>query len=184
MGPVFLAGFVDGLKALGINLPSLLAQLINFGLLLVVLYLLAYKPLLRVLDERKRRIQEGLEASEAAKQRLAQTEQEMARELDKGRQEGQALIGQAQQMSARIQEEGRQQARTEAEKLLERARSEIQLERDSAIAELRREFADLTIIAAERVIKRSLDRQAHRQLIEEVLAEAPTGDGSGGREGT
>ena len=179
MQPVFL-----GIGALGINLPSLLAQLINFTLLLVLLTVLAYRPLLRVLDERRRRIQEGLEASEAAKQRLSETEQEVARELEKARQEGQTLIGQAQQMSARIQEEGRQQARTEAEHLLERARSEIQMERDSAIAELRREFADLTITAAERVIRRSLDRQAHRQLIEEVLAEAPHDGGNGGRERT
>jgi len=66
MVPVFL-----GISALGINLPSLLAQLINFTLLLVLLTVLAYKPLLRVLDERKKRIQEGLEASEAAKQRQA-----------------------------------------------------------------------------------------------------------------
>ena len=176
MVPVFL-----GISALGINLPSLLAQLINFTLLLVLLTVLAYKPLLRVLDERKKRIQQGLEASEEAQRRLAQTEQEVARELDKSRQEGQTLIAQAQQMSARIQEEGRQQARAESEQLLQRARSEIQMERDGAIADLRREFADLTIRAAERVIKRSLDRQAHRQLIEDVLAEAPKGDGSGGQ---
>jgi F-type H+-transporting ATPase subunit b len=51
------------------------------------------------------------------------------------------------------------------------------LERDGAIAQLRREFADLTITAAERVIRRSLDRDAHRQLIEEVLAEAPANGG-------
>ena len=182
VAPVFLAGFVDGLKALGINLPSLLAQLVNFTLLLVVLYLLAYKPLLRLLDERKKRIQEGLAASEEAKRRLAETEQESAAELERARQEGQALIAQTQQMSARIQEEARQQARAEAEQLLERARSEIQLERDGAIAELRREFGDLTITAAERVIRRSLDRETHRQLIDEVLAEAPQSDGNGGRE--
>ena len=56
--------------------------------------------------------------------------------------------------------------------LLERARSEIQLERDQAIAELLREFADLTVSAAEKVIGQSLDRQAHRRLINEVLAES------------
>jgi F-type H+-transporting ATPase subunit b len=183
MTPVFLAGFVDGLKALGINLPSLLAQLINFTLLLIVLYVLAYKPLLRVLDERKRRIQEGLEASEEAKRRLAESEREAAAQLERARQEGQALIAQAQQVSARIQEEAREQARREAEQLLARARTEIQLERDSAIAQLRREFADLTITAAERVIRQSLDRQAHRRLIEEVLAESgPGSDGGGDRE--
>ena len=177
---VFLAE--GGIGALGINLPSLIAQLINFTILLIVLGWAFKKFLFPMLDERRKRIQEGLEASDEAKKRLAQTETETAAELDKARQEGQGLIGQAQQMSARIQEEARQSARTETETLLERARSEIQLERDAAIADLRREFADLTITAAERVIRRSLDRKAHQELIEEVLAEAPQGgDGKDGQ---
>ena len=178
MEPLYLAGIVDGLKSLGINLPSLLAQLINFTILLVVLYLLGYKWFFKILDERRRRIQEGLEASEQAKERLARAEEEVAAQMERSRQEGQALIGQAQQVSARIQEEARQQAHADAEALLARARGEIQLERDSAIAHLRREFADLTITAAEKVINQSLDRQAHRRLIEETLAEsALAGDG-------
>jgi F-type H+-transporting ATPase subunit b len=177
---VFLAE--GGIGALGINLPSLIAQLINFTILLIVLGWAFKRFLFPLLDERRKRIQEGLEASEEAKKRLAQTETETAAELEKARQEGQGLIGQAQQVSARIQEEARQSARTEAETLLERARSEIQLERDAAIADLRREFADLTITAAERVIRRSLDRKAHQELIEEVLAEAPQGgDGKDGQ---
>lgn len=176
MQPVFL-----GIDALGFNLPALLAQLVNFGLLLAVLSVLLYRPLLRVLDERKRRIHEGLEASEDAKRRLAETEEEAARRLAQARQDGQALIGQAQQASARIQEEARQQAQAQAEQLLERARNEIQLERDAAIADLRREFADLTITAAERVIRRSIDRRAHGDLIREVLAEAPAGGDSDGK---
>lgn len=177
---VFLAE--GGIGALGINLPSLIAQLINFTILLIVLGWAFKRFLFPLLDERRKRIQEGLEASEEAKKRLAETETETAAELEKARQEGQALIGQAQQMSARVQEEARQSARAEAETLLERARSEIQLERDAAIADLRREFADLTITAAERVIRRSLDRKAHQELIEKVLAEAPQGgDGKDGQ---
>ena len=177
---VFLAE--GGIGALGINLPSLIAQLINFTFLLIIIGWASKRFLFPLLDERRKRIQEGLEASEEAKKRLAQTETETAAELEKARQEGQGLIGQAQQMSARIQEEARQSARAEGETLLERARSEIQLERDAAIADLRREFADLTITAAERVIRRSLDRRAHQELIEEVLAEAPQGgDGKDGQ---
>ncbi|MCH7577263.1 MAG: F0F1 ATP synthase subunit B [Chloroflexi bacterium] len=177
---VFLAE--GGIGALGINLPSLIAQLINFTFLLIIIGWASKRFLFPLLDERRKRIQEGLEASEEAKNRLAQTETETAAELEKARQEGQGLIGQAQQMSARIQEEARQSARAEGETLLERARSEIQLERDAAIADLRREFADLTITAAERVIRRSLDRKAHQELIEEVLAEAPQGgDGKDGQ---
>jgi F-type H+-transporting ATPase subunit b len=167
-----------GIEALGLNLPALVAQLVSFALLLIVFRALLYKPLLKMLDERKQRIQEGLDASDEAKRRLSQTEQEVAKELEKARQQGQEQVAQAQQISTRIQEESRQAARAEAEQLLERARGEIQLERDSAIAALRQEFAGLTITAAGRVIKEELDENKHRRLIEEVLAEAPRGDGS------
>src|SRR5207253_5461309 len=138
-------------------LPALVAQLVSFTLLLVVFRAFLYKPVIRMLDERKKRIQEGLDATEEAKQRLSQTEQEVAKELEKARQQGQEQIAQAQQIAARIQEDARQGARQEADQLLARAKNEIDLQRDSAIAELRREFAGLTITAAERVIKEELD---------------------------
>jgi F-type H+-transporting ATPase subunit b len=173
MVPVIL-----GIDSLGFNLPALVAQILNFVILLIVFRAFLYKPLLKMLDERKRRIQEGLEASDEAKKRLTETEKETGAEMAKARQEAQALIAQAQQTSARIAEEGRANARTEAEQIIERARAEIALERDSAIADLRREFADLTITAAERVIRRSVDRDAHRDLIEQVLADAPKTGGS------
>jgi F-type H+-transporting ATPase subunit b len=178
---VFLAED-GGIGALGFNLPALIAQLINFAILLVLVAWASKRFLFPLLDERRKRIQEGLDASDEAKRRLSETETESAVELEKARQEGQRLIGEAQQMSARNREEALQSARTEAETLLERARSEIQLERDAAIAEIRREFGSLTIAAAERVIRRSLDAEAHRELIEEVLAEAPGGgDGEDGQ---
>jgi F-type H+-transporting ATPase subunit b len=175
MVPVLLEA--EGIGALGINLPSLLAQLINFGILLILFTWVFKRFLFPMMDERKKRIEEGLAASEEAKTRLSQTEEEVAAEMQKARQEAQGIVTQAQQAAARIQEEARASARQESEQIIERARSEIQLERDGAIAELRREFADLTVTAAERVIKRSLDRDAHGDIIEEVLAEAPTGDG-------
>jgi F-type H+-transporting ATPase subunit b len=163
----------SGISKLGINLPGLVAQFINFGILLIAFTFVFRKFVFPMMDERKKRIEEGLQASDEAKLRLSQTESEVAGEMQRARQEAQALIAQAQQTSARIAEEGRVQARTEAEQIIERARSEIQLERDSAIADLRREFADMTIMAAERVIRRSVDRDAHRDLIEQALSEAP-----------
>jgi F-type H+-transporting ATPase subunit b len=178
MLPVLLAA--SGISQLGINLPGLIAQLINFGILLVLFTWVFRKFVFPMMDERRRKIQEGLQASEDAKKRLAETEQDVSAEMQRARQEAQALIAQAQQTSARMAEEGRQQARVEAEQILERARGEIQLERDNAISELRREFADLTITAAERVIRRSLDREAQHDLIEQVLQEAPRPGAGGG----
>ena len=155
---------------LGLNIPVLVAQLVNFFLLLVVLRIFAYRPIMEMLDRRAQRIREGLEAAEQSKESAAQAEQEVARQIEEARRQGQSLTAQAQEAANRIQEQAREQAHREAEVLLERARSEIQLERDQAIAELRREFADLTVSAAEKVIGQSLDRQAHQRLIEEVLA--------------
>ena len=101
----------------------------------------------------------------------------MAKQIQEARQQSQALVAQAQEASNRIQEDARSQARQEAETLLERARNEIQLERDQAVAVLRSEFADLTVSAAEKVIGQSLDRQAHQRLIDEVLAESTFREG-------
>jgi F-type H+-transporting ATPase subunit b len=160
------------MEQLGINLPLLIAQVINFFIVLVALRIFLYKPVLEMLDRRAARVREGLEAAEQSKEQASQAEQEVSQQLDQARQQGQALIAQAQEASNRIQEEARAQARREAETLLERARSEIQLERDQAIGELRKEFADITVSAAEKVIGQSLDKQAHRRLIDETLAES------------
>ena len=161
-----------GIGALGINLPGLLAQLIGFTILLVLLRFVAFKPFMGMLDERSRRVREGLEAAEKMKEQAAQADVTVQKRLEEARQEGQVLIGQAQQIASRIQDEAQQQARTEGEALLARARNEIQLERDEAIAEIRRQFADLTISAAEKVIGQSLDKKAHERLIDEALAES------------
>ena len=165
------------MDALGLNVPVLIAQLVNFFLLLVLLRIFLYKPILNMLAQRAKRVKEGLEAAEQSIERAAQADQEVAQQLEQARQQSQANIAKAQEAANRIQEEARSQARRDAEVLLERARSEIQLERDQAIAELRREFADLTVSAAEKVIGQSLDHQAHRRLIDEVLAESTFREG-------
>ena len=160
------------MESLGFNITSLVAQLVNFAVLLVIFRAFLYKPILRMLDSRRERIKEGLDAADRMKEQAARAEQEVQARLAEARQDGQTLIAQAQQMAARLQEEGREQARREGDAMLQRARTEIHLERDAAIAELRQEFADLTIAAAEKVIGQALDRKAHERLIQEVLAEA------------
>jgi len=165
-------GIILGIGALGINLPGLLAQIIGFAVLLVIMRMVAYKPILGMMDQRSQRIREGLEAAEKMKEQAAQADVTVQKRLEEARQEGQGFIGQAQQIANRIQEEARQQAQAEGESLLARARNEIALERDEAISQIRREFADLTIAAAEKVIGQSLDKKSHERLIEEVLVQA------------
>jgi F-type H+-transporting ATPase subunit b len=165
---------MEGLADLGINLPTLVAQIVNFALLFGLLYLVAYKPIMRMLDERSRRIKESMEQTELIKEQAARAEEEVKKQLEAAGKEGQEVIARAVRTGEEVRQKAQQEARQDAGSLIARARTEIQRERDDAIDELRREFADLTILAAGKVIDRSLDKEAHRQLIEKVLKEAPT----------
>src|SRR5581483_3239561 len=161
---------VLGIADLGINLPVLVAQIVNFTILLVVLRVAAWGPITRMLDERRERSRESLAAADEMKSKQAESDRQVQEQIEAARREGQALVAQAQEIANRIQADARAQAQADAEATLARARNEIQLERDSAIADLRKEFADLTIAAAEKVINSSLDRSQHRRLIDEALA--------------
>lgn len=165
------------MDGLGINLPGLITQFVNFGILLAVLWIFLHKPLRRVLDERRRRIEEGLKASESAQAAAEDAKAAADVEIQQGREEGRALVAQAQQIAERIQSDARTATVQQTEQMLDRAREEIRQERDIAIAQLREEFADLAIGAAERVIGQALDRDAHQRLIDEVLTESSFGDG-------
>lgn len=159
-------------EALGLNLPQLIAQVANFFVLLVILRLTLYKPILKMLDERKQKIAEGLNAAEIARAEAASAQANIQAQLEAARKDGQEIVANAQNIATRIQADAREQAARDREAALERARNEIQLERDRAIAELRAEFAGITVAAAEKVINQSLDRQAHQRIIDETLAES------------
>ena len=161
------------MAALGFHWPSLIVYLVNFVILLGVLYALGYKPILRMLDQRSERIRESVETVERVRQEAAAQREEMEKRLDEGRQEGQALLNQAREMAERYREEERVKARQEAEAFVARARDDIQRERDEAIDEVRSHFADLAITAAERVIERSVDPSVHKDIIAKVLEESP-----------
>ena len=157
---------------LGISWQGLLGQIINFVLLLALLYFIGYKPIRKMLDERSKRIKEGVDQAELAKEAAARAEEEVQIRLDEARKEGQLILAQASEMGERLKAEAREEARREAEALIARARAEIGMERDEAIDKLRQEFADLAILAAEKVIKETLDKERHRRLIQEVLEES------------
>ncbi len=165
---------MGGLASLGINLPTLVAQIVNFVVLFGLLYLVAYKPIMRMLDERSRKIKESMEQTEFIKQQAEQAEEESKKRIAAASKEGQELVARSVRTGEETRRQAQQEARQDAESLIARARTEIQRERDEAIDELRKEFADLTIMAAEKVIEQSLDKEAHRQLIDRVLEESTT----------
>ncbi len=165
---------MGGISELGINWSVLITQVITVIILLVLLRFVAYKPIMRMLDERSRRIKESMEQAEDIKKQSASTREEIKKQLEQASREGQERIARALKAGEDVKQKAQEDAKKEAEALVNRARSEIQRERDEAIGEVRREFADLTVLAAGKVIEKSLDKEEHRELIEKVLEESTT----------
>jgi F-type H+-transporting ATPase subunit b len=168
---------MSAFETLGLNWPSFIWHLVNFGILFFVLWKFLFPPVLKMLDERQARIRESMERAEALKVEAARAAETVKAQLDEARLEGQKIINQATQIGERIKAEQQAQAQTEYEAILKRAQEDAARERERAFAELRTQVADLAVLAAERIIERNLDVNTQRKLVDEFLAEAGAGDG-------
>ena len=162
------------MEGIGINLPLLLAFVINFIILLVLLSVVLYKPVLKMLDERQAKIKESMDQAEQIRQQVVKTEDDIKAQLESARKEGQKIIVQAEQIGERLKNEAKEEARHEAESLISKAHIELQRQRDKDIEDLRKQFADIALLAAEKVINETLDKEKHRKLIDEVLDSSAT----------
>jgi F-type H+-transporting ATPase subunit b len=163
---------MGGFASLGINLPLLVVFIINFIILFVLLRIFLYNPVLKMLDERAKRTKEGMELAEATKKEYEQAKSEIQKQIEKGRQEAQAIVAQALQTGEKLKEESREEATKQAQVILDRTRGELESEREKIVDGLRKEFVDIAISAAEKVIKETLDKDKHRKLIEETLQQS------------
>jgi F-type H+-transporting ATPase subunit b len=151
---------------------TLIAQLVIFLLVLFILYRLAWGPLLRILNERRARIAQGVEATQKAMQELEAAEKERQAKLEEARREGQVILDRIAKQAEDLRKELEAKAREQAEALIAKARAEIQQERQQAVQDLRSQVADLAVMAAARIIGESLDARKHRELIERTIEEA------------
>jgi F-type H+-transporting ATPase subunit b len=93
------------------------------------------------------------------------------KQIEKGRHEAQAIIAQAVQKGEALKEEARKEASGQAKAIVEKARLQLEAERDKMVEDLRKEFVSLLILASEKVIRQTLDKEKQSRLIEETLAQ-------------
>lgn len=158
------------LDALGINAVAVVWHLVNFLILIVVLQRFLYRPVMRMLDERAARIRDSLAHAEAVRDETSRLQEEAGKILDEARSEGQRLREEARRAADQMLAAAQSQAREESERIIERAQADLVREREQAFLELRQEVVDLTLAAASRVLRRSLDGKAQRELIHEFLS--------------
>ncbi|HHW43871.1 F0F1 ATP synthase subunit B [Desulfofundulus thermobenzoicus] len=159
------------MEALGINY-TLLAQIINFIVLLIFLRLVVYKPLVNLLEQRQQYIASNVSAAEEERRQAEALRQQYTAEMQKAREEAQAII----QNATKAGEEKAQQildaAKAEAQRIKESALEEIAREKEKAVAELRNQVADLSVLVAGKIINQTITPEIQHNLIKEFIDEA------------
>lgn len=143
--------------------------IVTFLVLLALLAKFAWRPLLTALDERSKTIRKALDDAQQAKSELERIGQQSSEILRKARSESEAIISQSRSDAARLREEMRLKARTEAEGIVRAAERQIQLETSRALQQIRHEAGDLSVLIASKIIQRNLTREDNERLIEEAL---------------
>jgi F-type H+-transporting ATPase subunit b len=156
--------------------------LVAFGLTLYVLKRLAFPRIAEALDKRQRAIEESIEAAERTKVEADKLLAEYRERLGEARTQAEEIVLRARKAAEATQSEALEKARLQREELMEQTRRDIESETRRAIAEIRSEVADLTVLATEKVTRKTLDEDDQRRLVEEALSELDFEALAGGRE--
>ncbi len=155
-------------RTFGVSWAHLGAQIISFGIVCAVLYALAYKPILRILEARRQQIASGLANAEKIKAELARIEAERQDILTKAGAEGKQLIDEARAAAARVQAAETQKAIAAAEQIVVRGHETAERDRAQMLADLKREVGRLVVQTTASVTGKVLTPEDHRRLAEET----------------
>jgi F-type H+-transporting ATPase subunit b len=173
-------GAAEGGGILSVNATLVWGTLVVFALFAWVLGKFAWGPLLKIVDDREKGIQEQVDAAEKAAaeaKALLLQHQEMLKGASRERDE---ILGKTLKEAEQLRAELAGKSRAEAQALVERARQQIEQEKNLALAELRGHVADLAVEAAAKIVRSSLTEEAQRKLVDEYVASLPAA-GKGGR---
>jgi F-type H+-transporting ATPase subunit b len=165
-------GIIDMAKetadTFGWNVGLFLSQVVSFVIVALLLRFYAYKPIVKVLQERRERIAEGLANADKIKQQLAEAEQRHAEILAKANAEAQRMIDEARESAGHVAERREQEAIVAAEQIMAKAREASTLEHERTMAELKRELGRLVVDTTAKVTGKVLNSDDQRRLQEEA----------------
>jgi F-type H+-transporting ATPase subunit b len=150
---------------------TLFAQLVVFFILAVFTMKFVWPPLIKSIDERAKKIADGLAAAERGKQALAEAGRKAEQELAISRSENQKRLAEAEKRAQQIIEEAKQQAEVERKRILAQAEAEAANEAQRARDQLRDQLATLVVKGAEQILKKEVNAQAHADLLNQLKAE-------------
>jgi F-type H+-transporting ATPase subunit b len=150
---------------------TLIGQIIAFAVLVWFVKAFLWEPMLNMMEERKRRIADGLAAAERGQREREEADQQVKKRLDEAKQQASDIIHQAQRRAAEMIEEAKSEAREEGERIKAAAQSDIDQEINRAKENLRKQVATIAIAGAEQVLKKEIDAKAHSAALDDLAAQ-------------
>lgn len=150
---------------------TLIAQAFSFALLIWFCVKFIWPPLILAINERNRKIADGLAAAERGKQALVEAEQKGDAAMREARDRASELKLTTEKQATDIIESAKTQAKVEADKIIAAARAQIDQEAAKAKTALREQVATLAVVGAEKILKREIDARAHAQMLDELKAQ-------------
>jgi F-type H+-transporting ATPase subunit b len=158
----------DTLQSLGVYWPKLIAQMVNFAIILFILWKFAYRPVLKILEERRQKVAEAMINAQKAREELARTEAQRQQVLAETNAQANKLIEEARAAAAKVREEETQKAIKEAEQIVSKAREAAALEHARMLADVKRELGRLVVATTSKVTGKVLTPDDQRRLNEET----------------
>jgi F-type H+-transporting ATPase subunit b len=164
------------------GLGLMIWTLLIFGFTMIVLKKLAFPPIQEALDKRAKAISENIEASERQRAEADELLQEYRARLQEAREQAEDIVARSRKAGDTAKAEATEEGRAKREELVNAAKRDIEAETRRSLEQIRKEVADLTVLATERVTRKTLTGDDHKKLVEEALAEVDFSALSGGAE--
>ena len=156
---------------MNINIPDMIWAIINFLVLVAILNKFLYKPLLGMLETRKEEIKHRYDEAETARSDALKMKEEYNQEMQNARREAQEIITKATKLAEDSKTMIISEAQDESSKMIKKAQEEIRLEKEKAKADLRNEVASLAVLAAGRILDRTLQQEDHEKMVRQFVHE-------------
>jgi len=150
---------------------TIIGQMIAFAVFVGFCMKYVWPPIMAALDERKKKIADGLAAAERGQHEQELAEKRALQVIHEAKEQANEIISQAQRRGNEIVDESKDNARTEGERILTSAKSEIEQEANRAKEELRTQVGSVAMAGAAKILSREIDKTAHTDLLEELVSQ-------------
>ncbi|MBU0614441.1 F0F1 ATP synthase subunit B [Patescibacteria group bacterium] len=153
----------------GLNGQIFVAQLINFTIVLVVLWIFAYKPIIKMLDERKEKIEKSIKQADDIERRITAIEDEKKEVIAAAKKEAQKIAEEAQKIGEDRRAEIVESAKREVERVISKGKQQLSEEREAMLRDVRKDVVDIAMKATARILSGQIDEKKSQSLAEEIV---------------